>query len=334
MGSFANFAGLNLQDDILNPRTARSVLRLIEGLRQQIIDLGIENLFTTFAAHSVNTANPHKLTFDDFPAELIAALYKSYAALPNSTMTEAAFTTFVQQNPPVLFELIRRLVLNSYSYIDGYGAAPSGDSYDASDLVVDDTPAYPAYHAGANCLDLRLTPATFMNQSLISRSVPAISGNLGIIGSTTGSSYNNVLYLNSSEASNTVMVQISGTTVTVQTYMSGAASGIISVSGTTNFPRGVISSYSPVTLNGSVAKFGCVLTSGLLVIYIQYSDLDVDKISFIMPATFMGVSFDTLYLSEKGFQNRLNGDTDGFKSLSLYAQALTDEEVNFLFETL
>lgn len=133
MATLVNWSGANYKKNVLNERTATSVLTMMQKFEELYNNLNLPDLLTAFATHSADTNNPHHITFSDVTPEILDAVYQRYAAITTSPLSQGDFTSLMNENGYYLVDLILRLLYNEYPVdaMNGSVAAPvyRGDTF-------------------------------------------------------------------------------------------------------------------------------------------------------------------------------------------------------------
>lgn len=121
MSTLSNWTGFNKKPDVIGPRHGRSILNLIRSLQYKIEQFQIDEAMAAFAQHAQDHNNPHHLRFTDLPKQIMISIYNQYSQKSTLPITFDEWSTLIDVDPMLLFEIGRRAQLNAMLYVDGIG---------------------------------------------------------------------------------------------------------------------------------------------------------------------------------------------------------------------
>lgn len=326
MSRFSNWVGVNRAEDLLDPKTARSILSAIEALKTKITGLQVQTLFDTFMAHANNTSNPHQLSFGSgFSAAVIESLYPLYVNITKTPMNHDQFVTTLQ-NPVVLFELMRRLILNQYLYQEGIGPVTT-PVYTGDDLTTVIAPSYPSYFASEALQDVFFENAQLNNKNYLFKPLNRFNTNFSLVGSglnvnTLASNIALELILTSDDTINQINIRLYQDAIYFNVSSVNNTTTIVAASPDTATDTTNVTSYKPFIIKTSVSRFGLAVSSGQAQLSVMTDTQTIGLFNFVIISGFSAPTFNHLYISDP-FLDRHRTMSRGWKVIGAYAQNLS-----------
>lgn len=101
--------------DLMNPAEYRSILEMVNGILAQYDLATLNSTYKQLLDHLADYHDPHHVTQQNFSDQLITSIYKIYATMTGSPVTEDVFRTTILPTAGFI-ELLRRIMLNRILY--------------------------------------------------------------------------------------------------------------------------------------------------------------------------------------------------------------------------
>lgn len=147
-GRISKFTSINTNKlDIMPPHMARTLSSMLDGLEASYPKEQYHALINAFVDHARELNDPHNTLFggEELVHDLLVIIYRSYAAITEAPLLLDEFIEKATNDKEWLLEILRRILLYRYRYVEGIGQVNGNSPYytgdSASAYVTVPTPA-------------------------------------------------------------------------------------------------------------------------------------------------------------------------------------------------